>query len=93
MTPTSVTIPTSVRWTSRVLLGGSLLSAVLFAVGFVLNSTLASNAGVVAMLLTPVVGLITTIAEVGTSQRQTALVAMGVIGVLAVAVGVAVLAR
>jgi hypothetical protein len=82
-----------VAWTSRVLLGGSLLSAVLFAAGFVLDSAVASNAGVLAMLLTPVAGLITTITEVWRGQRLTAWVAMGVLTVLAVAVGVAVFAR
>lgn len=75
------------------LLAGSLVSAVFFLVGFVLSSTLASNAGVVAMLLTPVVGLVTTIGEVRREQPQTALAAVGVIAILAVAVGVAVLAR
>jgi hypothetical protein len=90
----------SATWTARILLVGSVISAVLFAAGLVLSAVgqgvagaAASNVGVLAILLTPVCGLIMTIAETRRAQRQTTVAALGVIGVLAVAVGVALVAH
>jgi hypothetical protein len=89
-----------VEWTSRVLLAGSLLAAVFFAVGFALHFVLESNlattaamAGVLTMLATPVVGLVATAIELREGQREATLLAVGVMAVLAVAVAVAILAR
>jgi hypothetical protein len=89
-----------VKWTARVLLLGTLASAILFGAGFLLGiagyqqlGTVASNAGVVVLLATPAFALITTMAELRETQPQASVLAVGVLGVLAVAVGVALLAH
>jgi hypothetical protein len=87
-------------WTSRVLLFGTLISAVCFVAGFGLGlvkasdlSALASGAGIVSLLATPVVGLLASAAELRQLQRPAMLVALGVLAVLSLAVAVAILAR
>jgi len=89
----------SSRWTSRLLLGGTLLSAACFAAGFVLGliglvptGELMSTMGVVTILATPAVALVSTALELREGQPQAAMLALGVLGVLAVAVGVALFA-
>jgi hypothetical protein len=89
----------SSRWTSRLLLGGTLVSAVCFAVGFVLGliglvptGEFMSTVGVLAILATPAVALVSTALELREDQPQAAMLAVGVLGVLAVAVGVALFA-
>jgi hypothetical protein len=89
----------SSRWTSRLLLGGTLLSAVCFAAGLVLGliglvpvGESLSNLGVVTILATPAVALVSTALELRKGQPQAAMLALGVLGVLAVAVGVALFA-
>ena len=83
-------------WTSRLLLGGTVISALCFAAGFVLGliglvPTAAdlSKLGVVTILATPAVALVATAFELRRGQPQAAWLAVGVLGVLAVAVGVA----
>jgi hypothetical protein len=90
----------SSRWTSRLLLGGTLVSAVCFAVGFGLGliglvpiGALLSNVGVLTILATPAVALISTALELRKGQPQASLLAVGVLAVLAVAVGVALFAH
>jgi hypothetical protein len=89
-----------VRWTSRLLLLGTLASAALFGAGLLLGiagykelGTAASNAGVLVLLATPAVALISTAAELRETQPQASVLAIGVLAVLAVAVGVALLAH
>jgi hypothetical protein len=86
--------------TARVLLGGMLASAICFAIGFGLSfvglvsvGALTSTAGIVVLLLTPAAGLVVTAAELRTPQPQAAMVAIGVLGVLALAVVVALVAH
>jgi ammonia channel protein AmtB len=89
----------SSRWTSRLLLGGTLLSAVCFATGLVLGliglvpvGQFVSNVGVLTILATPAVALVSTAVELRKLQPQASLLAVGVLGVLAVAVAVALFA-
>jgi hypothetical membrane protein len=86
----------SSRWTSLLLLGGTLMSALCFAAGFGLAlvglvplGALVSNIGVLAILIAPAAALVATAAELRKTQRSAAWLAVGVLGVLAVAVGVA----
>ena len=90
----------SVKWTSAVLLLGTLVSAGCFAAGFLLGvagdkqlGAMASIAGVVVLLATPAVALIATAAELRVKERQASVLAIGVLAVLAVAVAVALLAH
>jgi hypothetical protein len=92
--------PAPVKWTARLLLAGTLASAALFAAGFLLGiagdeqlGTIASNAGVLVLLATPAVALITTSAELRERQPQASALAVGVLAVLAVALGVALFAH
>jgi hypothetical protein len=87
-------------WTSWLLLGGTLVSALCFGAGFVLGliglppvGAVLSNIGVVTILATPAVALVATALELRARERQAALLAVGVLVVLAVAVGVALIAR
>ena len=89
-----------VKWTARLLLLGTLVSATLFGVGFLLGvagyeepAAMASNAGVLLLLATPAIGLISTSAELRETQPQASVLAIGVLAVLAVAVVVALLAH
>jgi len=89
-----------VKWTARALLAGTLASAALFTAGFLIGiagdrqlGTIASNAGVLVLLATPAAALITTTAELRETQPQASALAVGVLVVLAVAVGVALLAH
>ena len=91
---------TSSRWTSRLLLVGTLVSAIWFATGFVLGliglvpiGTLLSNMGVLTILATPAAALVSTAVELRKPQPQASLLAVGVLAVLAVAVGVALFAH
>lgn len=86
--------------TARVLLGGTLASAICFAIGFGLSFVglvsvggLTSTAGIVVLLFTPVAGLVATAAELRTAQPQAVTVAIGVLGVLVLAVVVALVAH
>jgi hypothetical protein len=96
-----VTEPRSpVGGTARVLLGGTLASAVCFAIGFGLSfgglaalGAVASTAGILVLLLTPAAGLVVTAAELRKAQPQAAMVAVGVLGVLALAVVIAFVAH
>jgi len=90
----------SSRWTSRLLLGGTLVSAICFAAGFVLGliglvpvGEFVSNLGVLTILATPAVALVSTALELRKGQPQASLLAVGVLAVLAVAVGVALFAH
>jgi hypothetical protein len=90
----------STVWTSRVLLGGTLLSAACFAVGFGLKfagaaaaAPVASTFGVLLLLLTPAVGLVVTGVELRRQQPQAAWIALAVLAVLGVAVAVALVAH
>lgn len=89
-----------VTWTSRALLIGTLMSALAFAIGFVLTfagesgaAAIASAAGILVLLATPAVGLVLSAAELRRTEPQAAALALAVLAVLAVAVGVALLAR
>ena len=90
----------SSRWTSALLLGGTVISALCFGAGFVLGlvglppvGAALSNVGVVTILVTPAVALVATAAELRKAQPQAAWLAVGVLAVLAVAVGVALFAH
>ena len=90
----------SSHWTSRLLLGGTLVSAICFAAGFVLGliglvplGVLVSNLGVLTILATPALALVSTAVELRKPQPHAAWLAVGVLAVLAVAVGVALLAH
>ena len=90
----------SSHWTSRLLLGGTLVSAICFGAGFVLGliglvpyGEVVSNAGVLTILATPAVALVSTAIELRKPQPQAAWLAVGVLAVLAVAVGVALFAH
>lgn len=90
----------SVKWTSALLLFGTVASAVCFAAGFLLGiagdeqlGTVASNAGILVLLATPAIGLIATTVELRETQPQASVLAIGVLAVLAVAVVVALLAH
>jgi len=90
----------SSRWTSWLLLGGTVVSALCFAAGFGLGliglppvGTALSNIGVVTILATPAVALVSTALELRQRQPQAAALAVGVLVVLAVAVGVALFVR
>jgi hypothetical protein len=92
--------PAAVAGTSRVLLVGTLLSALGFAVGlgltFVGSAALAasaSNVGVLVLLATPVLGLVVSAIELRRAQPQAALMAIAVLAVLGVAVLVALVAH
>lgn len=89
----------SVAWTARVLLGGTLASALLFGGGFCLRvvgvtvlADAAAGAGVVVLMLTPAFALVASVIELRRHQPQAAMYAAGVLGVLALAVVIAVLA-
>jgi hypothetical protein len=90
----------SSRWTSALLLGGTLISAICFAAGFVLGliglppvGAVLSNIGVVTILATPAVALVATAVELRRPQPQAAWLAIGVLAVLALAVAVALVAH
>jgi hypothetical protein len=90
----------SSRWSSALLLGGTLTSAICFAAGFVLGliglppaGAVLSNIGVVTILATPAVALVATALELRKPQPQAAWLAVGVLVVLAVAVAVALFAH
>ncbi len=96
----SAETPAAVAGTSRVLLVGTLLSALGFLVGlgltFIGSSALASFASNVAILLllaTPVLGLVVSAIELRRSQPRAAILAAAVLGVLSVAVAVALIAH
>ena len=89
----------SVAWTARVLLGGTVASALLFSGGFCLRlvdatglADAASGAGVVVLMLTPALALVASVIELRRHQPQAAMFAVGVLGVLALAVAIALLA-
>lgn len=93
-----------VVWTARVLAAGTLISAVCFVVGFVLNLVGAdasatgpgrdwSNAGVITLLATPAAGLVATALELRHVQPRSAALALAVLGILAIAVAVALLGQ
>jgi len=86
--------------TSRVLLVGTMLSAVAFVVGLGLTflgvaggASIASGLGIVVLLVTPAVALVVSAVELRASQPQAAKLAVAVLGVLVVAVGVALFAH
>ena len=88
------------RATSLVLLGGSLLSAVCFVVGVGLGlvsagdaAALVASVGVLVLLSTPALGLVASAFELRRAQPHAAWLALAVLGVLGLAVGVALLAR
>jgi hypothetical protein len=90
----------SSHWTSRLLLGGTLVSALCFAAGFALGliglvpiGALLSNLGILTILATPAVALVSTAVELRRPQPHSAWLAVGVLAVLAVAVGVALFAH
>jgi hypothetical protein len=92
--------PVAVAGTSRVLLVGTLVSALGFLVGlgltFIGSSALAafaSNVGILVLLATPVLGLVVSAIELRRSQPQAAVSAIAVLGVLGVAVLVALVAH
>jgi hypothetical protein len=89
-----------VRATSRVLLLGTLLSAVCFLIGLGLTfagaagaAAIASGLGVLALLLTPALGLVMSALELRPQQPQAAWMALAVLAVLGVAVAVALVAH
>jgi hypothetical protein len=93
-------MPVAVTGTSRVLLVGTLLSALVFLVGLGLTfigspalAAFASNLGILVLLATPVLGLLVSALELRRAQRQAALMAVAVLGVLGVAVLVALFAH
>ena len=82
------------------LLSGTLISALFFAAGFVLGliglppfGAVLSNIGIVTILATPAVALVATALETRKVQPQAAWLSVGVLAVLAVAVGVALFAH
>ncbi len=92
--------PAAVAGTSRVLLVGTLLSALAFLVGLGLTfigsaalATFASNVGILVLLGTPVLGLVVSAIELRRSQLQAALMAVAVLAILGVAVAVALVAH
>ena len=89
-----------VRLTTRVLTGGSLTAAALLGLGLVLHfagvtetAALVGNIGVVALLLTPVAGLVATWRELRALRPAHAWVAVAVLCVLLLATVIALLAR
>lgn len=88
-----------VRLTSRTLLWGTLAASALLAAGLVLDvagaaetaATIAA-AGVIALLATPALGLITTYWELRSRRPGSAMLALVVLGVLAVATVIALFA-
>jgi hypothetical protein len=92
--------PAAVAGTSRVLLVGTVLSALWFLVGlgltFIGSSALAafaSNVGILFLLATPAMGLVVSAIELRRSQPRATTLAAAVLGVLIVAVAVALVAH
>lgn len=76
------------------------MSAALFATGLVLAtarldaaSQLAANAGVLALLATPVAGLVVTALELRALQPRSAMLALVLLGILGLATVLALLSR
>jgi hypothetical protein len=90
----------SVRGTAGVLAAGSLISAATLATAFVAGlagvawlDDLLSTAGIVALLITPPIGLVVTFFELRPVQPRAALLTLVVLGVLALSTVVALLTR
>jgi hypothetical protein len=90
----------SVGGTGRVLTAATTLSAALLAAAFAAGlaaldqvANLLSTAGVVTLLATPAAGLVATFVELRPTQPRAALLALVVLGVLAVSATVALLTR
>ena len=89
-----------VRVTARVLTVGTALAAGLLTLSFVLSlarladaAGLASTVGILVLLATPAAGLVATFVELRPFQPRAALLAIGVLAILAVAAGVALVSR
>jgi predicted PurR-regulated permease PerM len=89
-----------VTGTARVLTAGTVVSAAFFVVALGLAAaqfnepaTVAANAGVVALLLTPAAGLVATAVELRDLQPRAAALAVVVLVILALAAVVALVSR
>lgn len=86
--------------TARGLTIGTALAAGLLTLSFVLSlarlddaASLASTVGILVLLATPAAGLVATFVELRPFQPRAALLAMGVLAILAFAAGVALVSR
>jgi hypothetical protein len=89
-----------VRWTARTLTLGTVFSALCLVAAFALTladadglAATLSTIGVMALLITPAAGLVVTWAELRRHQPSAAILALVVLGVLGMAVAVALLTR